>query len=132
MRAATRATFAQTDENGGVILQLDPGEHRVEIQPADRSGLVPFTVDLTIPALENAVTGVRWSAPAAAQVTMILRDMDDAALEGVLVEAWRADLTPPRRIARARSSDTGLVTLSLPDDTQLDRDTPSPDAGPSN
>ena len=89
--AATRAVFAQTDDNGGFVLQLDPGEHEVSIDPTPGSGLVNFTSDLTIPALESDISGVVFTAPTAAVIKFDVNDQADQPVEGALVEAWRTD-----------------------------------------
>ncbi|MEE2786111.1 MAG: hypothetical protein VX589_02160 [Myxococcota bacterium] len=112
--AATRASFAQTDDNGGVVFQVDPGEHLVEVHPARETGIVPFQSVLTIPALENAVTEFELTAPAAGLIRLQLTDDASSAIGGALVEAWRVDGAIAERIATTRSGADGLVRLAVP------------------
>ena len=102
----------QTDAAGRFLLTLDPGRHRLLINPPAASGLPPFIKLLDFQG-EQPRTEVAIALPPAAVVSGTLVDSDGAAVTSAFVEVW-VEGEPPFRLARHRTTVTGGFDLRIP------------------
>ncbi|MCB9552297.1 MAG: carboxypeptidase regulatory-like domain-containing protein [Myxococcales bacterium] len=110
--ARTRQT--ETDDEGRFTLLLDPGEHRLHVVPPAESGLPTSDHPLSVPALLGELPPVEVTVPPAAALGFALRGPEGLPATGVVVEAWRTDVTPAARVGEATSADDGRGVLRLP------------------
>jgi len=109
-----RGQHVQTGGGGNFVLQLDPGEHRLRVNPPRQSGLAPLTLPLNVPALDTTIIGLQVNLPAAAALQLKVINADSADIARVRVEAYRTDTSPPAWLGQAWSDEGGEVLLRIP------------------
>ncbi|MCB9522160.1 MAG: carboxypeptidase regulatory-like domain-containing protein [Myxococcales bacterium] len=122
----SRIVTGVVNPNGAFDLALDPGRHRLLVQPPPERGLPAFSVEVDFSGESGRPADVgTLRAPAAAAIAVRLATEAGAPLAGAAVEAWRRD-TVPQRLAHGVTDSQGEVVLAVP----ASDPTAAADAGP--
>lgn len=114
----TRVVASQTDADGAFTLLLDPGEQALVVTPIAGLGLPTTRRAFTVPVTAGLALDLgEVTVLPAAVITLTVHDIRDVPVAGAVVQAWRTDVDPDRKVAEGATGSTGQVVLRVPDET---------------